>query len=130
MVVVTINYRCGVFGFFETEGGDSNCGYWDQIEALRWVQKEIHAFGTHFHLQMFCRAFLPLFAVHFSHHFLRILQCFLSILSCLLCIFDDQMLQMAQVATTVMSRLVGNLREGSRVRRWCKFARNLICHCL
>ena len=46
MVVVTINYRLGCFGFLPVPGGgDANCGLWDQIEALRWVRAEIAAFG-------------------------------------------------------------------------------------
>jgi para-nitrobenzyl esterase len=53
VVVVTINYRLGVFGFFahpeltrEADGGpSSNYGLLDQIAALQWVQKNIAAFG-------------------------------------------------------------------------------------
>jgi para-nitrobenzyl esterase len=26
-------------------GGDANCGIWDQLEALRWINSEIHRFG-------------------------------------------------------------------------------------
>lgn len=50
-VVVTLNYRLGVFGFLSTpaldaEGHDSgNYGLMDQQAALRWVQKNISAFG-------------------------------------------------------------------------------------
>ena len=40
-VVVTINYRLGALGYL----GDSNCGTLDQISALRWVQRNIAAFG-------------------------------------------------------------------------------------
>jgi para-nitrobenzyl esterase len=40
-IVVSINYRLGVFGFFR----DNNLGLLDQIEALRWVQKHIASFG-------------------------------------------------------------------------------------
>lgn len=47
VVVVTANYRLGVLGFFST--GDSvakgNYGLWDQIEVLKWVQKNIRSFG-------------------------------------------------------------------------------------
>lgn len=37
-VVVTINYRLGALGFLKVEGGDYNCGIWDQVAALQWVQ--------------------------------------------------------------------------------------------
>ena len=41
LVVVTINYRLGAFGFL----GHSNVGLGDQLNALRWVRNEIAAFG-------------------------------------------------------------------------------------
>ena len=52
-VVVTINYRLGVFGFFahpelSAESGHHASGNYallDQIAALQWVQKNIAAFG-------------------------------------------------------------------------------------
>lgn len=40
-VVVTINYRLGVFGFL----GSTNLGLLDQICALKWVNRNIAAFG-------------------------------------------------------------------------------------
>lgn len=40
-VVVTINYRLGVFGFL----GSTNLGLLDQICALKWVSRNIAAFG-------------------------------------------------------------------------------------
>jgi para-nitrobenzyl esterase len=47
-IVVTINYRLGVFGFFahpELKDESGNQGLRDQIAALQWVQKNIAAFG-------------------------------------------------------------------------------------
>lgn len=52
VVVVSFNYRLGRFGFFAhpaltaaQEGAIANYGYLDQLEALRWVQRNIAAFG-------------------------------------------------------------------------------------
>ncbi|WDL97684.1 carboxylesterase/lipase family protein [Alicyclobacillus sp. ALC3] len=52
VVVVTINYRVGVFGFlYLGEVGDEdyrdsvNCGLLDQVAALKWVNGNIDAFG-------------------------------------------------------------------------------------
>ncbi|MFZ3483515.1 carboxylesterase/lipase family protein [Sphingomonas sp. 3-13AW] len=53
VVVITINYRLGVLGYLaheslsaETpEGTSGNYGLLDQIAALRWVQRNIGAFG-------------------------------------------------------------------------------------
>nr|WSY49221.1 carboxylesterase family protein [Streptomyces sp. NBC_00886] len=53
LVVVTLNYRTGVFGFLSTpelsaESGhqaSGNYGLLDQISALRWVRRNIAAFG-------------------------------------------------------------------------------------
>jgi len=53
VVFVTINYRLGIFGFLahpdltaENGGrGSGNYGILDQVEALKWVQKNISAFG-------------------------------------------------------------------------------------
>lgn len=47
IVVVTVNYRLGVFGFFAHPelGEASNFGLQDQVAALRWVRANIAAFG-------------------------------------------------------------------------------------
>jgi para-nitrobenzyl esterase len=53
VVVVTINYRLGGFGFFahpeltreSSTGSSGNWGLLDEIAALRWVQENIEAFG-------------------------------------------------------------------------------------
>lgn len=51
IVVVTINYRLGPFGFVNfgsivgPEHAGANLGLLDQIQALRWVRENIEAFG-------------------------------------------------------------------------------------
>jgi para-nitrobenzyl esterase len=51
VVVVTINYRLGVFGFLvhpeltKEAGRSGNYGSLDQVAALEWVRKNIAAFG-------------------------------------------------------------------------------------
>jgi len=50
VVVVTINYRLGVFGFLNVNSGaasgiPSNLGILDQIAALHWIQENIQDFG-------------------------------------------------------------------------------------
>ena len=53
VVLVTFNYRLGRFGFFahpaltaeQSTGPLGNYGYMDQIAALKWVQRNISAFG-------------------------------------------------------------------------------------
>jgi para-nitrobenzyl esterase len=53
IVVVTVNYRLGIFGFFShpdltkesAHRASGNYGMLDQVAALEWVQKNIAAFG-------------------------------------------------------------------------------------
>ncbi|HXB09294.1 MAG TPA: carboxylesterase family protein, partial [Puia sp.] len=53
VVFVSINYRVGIFGFFahpaltreSGHGASGNYGLLDQIAALKWVRKNIAAFG-------------------------------------------------------------------------------------
>jgi carboxylesterase type B len=47
IVIVTIQYRLGLFGFAST-GDDvlpGNLGLWDQVAALKFVKRDIHNFG-------------------------------------------------------------------------------------
>ena len=53
VVIVTVNYRLGRFGFLahpwlsgeSLTGSSGNYGFLDQVAALRWVQENIAAFG-------------------------------------------------------------------------------------
>uniref|UniRef100_A0A914P5N3 Carboxylic ester hydrolase n=1 Tax=Panagrolaimus davidi TaxID=227884 RepID=A0A914P5N3_9BILA len=47
IIFVSINYRLGPFGFFSTGDLDApgNYGLWDQVQALKFIQKIIGAFG-------------------------------------------------------------------------------------
>ncbi|MBT2534033.1 carboxylesterase/lipase family protein [Arthrobacter sp. ISL-48] len=46
VVVVSVTYRLGLFGFLATRSGrPGNLGLLDQLEAFRWVQRNISAFG-------------------------------------------------------------------------------------
>uniref|UniRef100_A0A4W4HCS0 Carboxylic ester hydrolase n=1 Tax=Electrophorus electricus TaxID=8005 RepID=A0A4W4HCS0_ELEEL len=47
VVVVLIQYRLGLLGFFSTgdEHAPGNYGLLDQVAALQWVQENIHSFG-------------------------------------------------------------------------------------
>ncbi|WP_336683055.1 carboxylesterase family protein, partial [Enterococcus casseliflavus] len=52
VIVVTINYRLGAFGFVDFSSWsdadrtfDANCGMSDVLAALRWVNLNISAFG-------------------------------------------------------------------------------------
>lgn len=47
VILVTVNYRLGIFGFFTLGNDDApgNLAMWDQRESLVWVQNNIAAFG-------------------------------------------------------------------------------------
>uniref|UniRef100_T1KY80 Carboxylesterase type B domain-containing protein n=1 Tax=Tetranychus urticae TaxID=32264 RepID=T1KY80_TETUR len=47
VIVVTINYRLGVLGFYPAMDGSSrgNFGLMDQVAALHWIQENIEGFG-------------------------------------------------------------------------------------
>ncbi|MDQ2769116.1 MAG: carboxylesterase family protein, partial [Bacteroidota bacterium] len=45
IVVVAVTYRLGLFGFLGTASTPANLGLLDLLEALRWVQRNIAAFG-------------------------------------------------------------------------------------
>lgn len=46
VIVVTVTYRLGLFGYLGSgEGTPANLGLLDQIEALRWVNRNIESFG-------------------------------------------------------------------------------------
>ncbi|MEV0616589.1 carboxylesterase family protein [Nonomuraea sp. NPDC050404] len=45
VVLVTLNYRLGVAGFLDLPGAPANRGLLDVIAALRWVRRNIAAFG-------------------------------------------------------------------------------------
>ncbi|KAF8771442.1 acetylcholinesterase-1-like [Argiope bruennichi] len=47
LIVVTINYRLGLFGFFTSNSSDApgNVGLYDMVMALQWVNDNIQYFG-------------------------------------------------------------------------------------
>jgi para-nitrobenzyl esterase len=46
VVLVSIPYRLGVFGFFShTESDVANVGWWELLAALEWIQQHIAKFG-------------------------------------------------------------------------------------
>ena len=47
VVIVSFNYRLGVFGFLYGNSSEApgNAGYWDQAVAINWTRQYISAFG-------------------------------------------------------------------------------------
>ena len=46
VIVITVQYRVGVFGFLKSDSISSgNMGLWDQIMALKWIKKNARAIG-------------------------------------------------------------------------------------
>ena len=45
IILICINYRVGALGFLCPRNGDPNCGLWDQVCALQWIQREIGNLG-------------------------------------------------------------------------------------
>ncbi|KAH9368413.1 hypothetical protein HPB48_012657 [Haemaphysalis longicornis] len=47
VIFVSFNYRLGPLGFLNASapGAEGNMGLYDQLEALRWIHKNVHAFG-------------------------------------------------------------------------------------
>ena len=44
-IVVSINYRLGMFGWLNGKEGTANLGFWDQRLALEWVRQHAQIFG-------------------------------------------------------------------------------------
>ncbi|XP_047392993.1 neuroligin-4, X-linked isoform X1 [Sciurus carolinensis] len=47
VIVITLNYRLGILGFLSTgdQAAKGNYGLLDQIQALRWIEENVGAFG-------------------------------------------------------------------------------------
>lgn len=45
VIVATLNYRLGAFGFLHIPGVTANVGLLDQIAALKWIKSNVESFG-------------------------------------------------------------------------------------
>ena len=45
VVIVSANYRLGMFGWLYVDDHNSNLALYDQLLALQWVRQNIHSFG-------------------------------------------------------------------------------------
>ena len=47
VIIVSVNYRLGLFGFISSEDSiyPGNYGLWDQLEAIKWTRNHIRSFG-------------------------------------------------------------------------------------
>ena len=45
VIVISINYRLGIFGFYSNENLKGNYGLWDMVTALKWTHENIGQFG-------------------------------------------------------------------------------------
>ena len=45
VIVITVQYRVGVFGFLKSDSITGNMGLWDQIMALKWIRTNARSVG-------------------------------------------------------------------------------------
>lgn len=47
VVLVSLNYRLGILGFLSLDRKEApgNMGFWDQVQALKWIQITLQKFG-------------------------------------------------------------------------------------
>ena len=66
IVLVTVQYRLNIFGFMSTEDATApgNYGSLDQVEALKWIQENIAAYGGDPDQVRLHQCFLELFVTY------------------------------------------------------------------